>query len=183
MNKIFFITGVNGVGKSTIIPHLKNILSGDEFAVHDFDSRGVPDNADNAWRISETKYWISEGNRLSKEGKNIVICGFIKPSDLGEYDLLSPGLPEVALIMLYAKPEIIQQRLIGRYTQNGVFDESQKVIGKPVNEFIAGNVWFVEKMNKEFKEYKLPIIDTSQLAPAEVAKKSAEIIIEKLKNE
>jgi len=94
MHKIFFVTGVNGVGKSTIIPHLKSILSEDDFVVHDFDARGVPPDTDRKWRISETKYWISEGKRPSEE-KSTVICGFIKPSDLDGYDLLNSASPEI----------------------------------------------------------------------------------------
>ena len=176
MNKIFFITGVNGVGKSTIIPHLKSTLSEDEFVIFDFDARGVPSNADRTWRISETKHWISEGKRLASEGKSTIICGFIKPTDLEDYNLVENLSPEIVLVMLYAEPEIIRQRLINRYTKDGVFDESQTVISKPINEFINGNVWFVEQMKSEFEKYKFPIIDTSILAPKEVAQAVAEIV-------
>ncbi|MCX6744457.1 MAG: hypothetical protein NTX82_02955 [Candidatus Parcubacteria bacterium] len=176
MNNIFFLTGVNGVGKSTIIPHLKSLLSGDKFVIYDFDERGVPEDADRGWRISETKHWLSEGNLNSKNGKSTIICGFIKPSDLGDYNLTNNKSTEVVLILLSAKPEIIRQRLITRYTKNGVFDESKMVIGKTIDEFIKGNVWFSEQILKEFEDNNLPIIDTSGLTPAEVAKESAEII-------
>jgi adenylate kinase len=175
MNKIFFVTGVNGVGKSTIIPYLKSILPEDNFIVYDFDARGVPPDADRKWRISETKYWISEGKRLS-EDKTTVICGFVKPSDLQEYDLINNESPEIVLILLYAKPEIIKQRLIRRYTNDGIFDESQKVIGKPIDKFINGNVWFAEQIKIEFEKSGFSIIDTSSLIPEEVAKEVVNII-------
>jgi len=178
MSKIFFVTGVNGVGKTTIIPHLKSLLSETDFVVHDFDARGVPPDADRNWRISETRYWISEGKRISEE-KSTVICGFIKPSDLDEYDLSNHESPEIVLILLDAKPEIIRQRLVNRYTKNGVFDEAQKVIGKPVNEFIDDNVWFVEKLKNEFEKSGFSIIETSDLVPDEVAEKVVEIILSK----
>ena len=182
MNKIFFVTGVNGVGKSTIIPHLKAILSENYFVIHDFDSRGVPPDADRNWRILETKYWISEGKRLSEE-KSTVICGFIKPSDLEEYDLISSDLPEVVLILLHAKPEIIKERLISRYTKNGIFNETQKVIGKPINEFINGNVWFADQIKNEFEQAGFSIVDTSSLIPKEAAKEVFKIISEKINKE
>jgi len=40
--KIYFITGVCGVGKSAAIPYLKELLSKDHFDVRDFDERGCP---------------------------------------------------------------------------------------------------------------------------------------------
>lgn len=180
MNKIFFITGVNGVGKSTIMPFLAELLPADKFEIHDFDERGVPEDADHTWRISEAKHWIAEGNRLAREGMNMIICGFIKPSDLEDYKLINEGFPEIILILLSAKSEIIRQRLRGRYTKDGFFDETQKVIGKPIEEFIGGNVWFSEKIKDEFEESNFPIIETSKLAPAEIAQKVAKIILKKI---
>ncbi len=53
MQKVYFITGVNGVGKSTLIEYLKTFLVG-SFEVHDFDERGVPDKVGRQWRIDET---------------------------------------------------------------------------------------------------------------------------------
>lgn len=174
MSKIYFISGANGVGKSTILPFLKALLPHSKFSVFDFDERGVPENADRNWRISESKYWINEGNRLAQKNKGTIICGFIKPDDL-------PGLTdkesaEIRLILLDAKPEIIRQRLIKRYTKNNVFDESQKVIGKPVDKFIESSVYFSVKMKEIFKEQGCLIVDTSDLTPKEVAKEVADII-------
>jgi adenylate kinase len=174
MNKIYFISGVCGVGKSTIIPYLKSLLSQSRYSVFDFDERGVPENADRDWRMSETKHWIEEGNRLTQENKCAVICGFIKPDDLP--NLTDKESAEIRLILLDAESEIIRQRLIKRYTKNNVFDESQKVIGKPVNEFIDNNVYFSAKMKDIFKKHDCPIVDTSNLTPEEAAKKVVDII-------
>lgn len=170
MVKIYFISGVCGVGKSSIMPHLKSLLSSDKFEIHDFDERGVPDDADRNWRISESKYWIEKGMESAKTDKNTIICGFIKPDDIQN------SLPEVEMILLDAKPEIIRERLMKRYSKDGIFDESQKVIGKPVREFIEDNVYFQEPMKKSFKEKNYPIINTSKLTPLEVAEKVASII-------
>ena len=150
MNKIYFISGVCGVGKSTIMPYLKLLLPQSKYKVFDFDKRGVPENADRNWRVSESKYWIGEGNRLLQENKNAVICGFIKPDDLPS--LTDEKSAEIRLILLDAEPEIIRQRLIKRYTKNNIFDESQKVIGKPIQEFIESNVYFSLKMKDIFRK-------------------------------
>ena len=50
MNKktIYFISGASGVGKTSVIKHLKGILP-ENYEVHDFDETGVPDDADHIW--------------------------------------------------------------------------------------------------------------------------------------
>ena len=161
MNKTIFITGVNGVGKSAIMPYLINLLS-EDFCVFDFDQRGVPENADKNWRISESQYWINESKRLALENKKTIICGFVKLTDLAEGE-------NVEWILLDAPPEIIEQRLKERYSKEGIFDETQKVIGKPIQEFISGNLYILEKMRQAFQEKNCVIIDTSNLTPKEVA--------------
>ncbi|MEK7069791.1 MAG: hypothetical protein AAB962_01915, partial [Patescibacteria group bacterium] len=82
MNKIYFISGVNGIGKTTIMPPLEALLSNDKYEIHDFDERGVPENADGVWRISETRHWVNKGIELGNENKSIIVCGFIKPAEL-----------------------------------------------------------------------------------------------------
>ncbi len=171
---MYFISGVNGVGKSTLIPHLRTLIPADRYIVHDFDARGVPDGADRSWRKSEIRHWLEEGAQAAKEGKETVICGFAKPEDFD--GIRDPGMPEVEIIVLDADPETIRKRLIKRYSKEGVFDESQKVIGKPVAEFIAGNVWYAKKMREECAAAGCKIIDTSMIPPEEVAHQVAVII-------
>jgi gluconate kinase len=147
MTKMFFISGVNGVGKTSIMPYLKELLPGNEFEIHDFDERGVPENAGGSWRISETKYWVVEGVKLSGQNKSIIICGFVKPADFE--DMLNNEDLGISLILLDAQPEIIKQRLINRYSVAGYFDESQTVIGKQINVFIDGNLYILSQMKKK----------------------------------
>lgn len=175
MSKIYFISGVNGVGKTSIMPFLKTSLPNNQFEIHDFDERGVPTNADGNWRILETKYWVDLGAELALKGKSIIICGFVKPADFQE--MLSSGSFGITMIFLGATPEIIRQRLRGRYTKDGYFDESQMVIGKPINVFIDGNIYISGKMKESFAQLNSPIIDTSTLTPEEVAKKTVDIIL------
>lgn len=168
----YFISGVNGVGKSSVMPFLRTLLP--ESTVVDFDSRGVPDGADRAWRIAEATHWANEGVAASAAGKMFVVCGFVKPQDFA--DLPEAMYSEIKIVVLDADEETVRTRLMGRYTKDGVFDENQKVIGKPVMEFIDGNVWYAKKMREESKEDGLPVIDTSKLTSEEVAGKIVEII-------
>ena len=177
MNKIFFISGVCGAGKSSIIPHLKSALPSKTYQVYDFDARGVPENADHKWRFTETQHWINEGIKLSEKNKSIVVCGFTNPDEFGnEIEHERSG---VVFILLDAKPKIIRQRLESRYTKNGIFDKEQKVIGMPVNDFIDSSVKFVKQMRNIFKKHNCPIVDTSKLTPEKVSKVVADIITTK----
>lgn len=167
MGKIYFISGSCGVGKSTLIPHLQKMLPQDKYRVFDFDQRGVPENADRNWRRSEAKHWVEVGSELAKEGISTIVCGFVKVADLP-----SP----VEFVLLDIQPEILRQRLMGRYSKDGVFDPSQKVIGKPVLDFIESNIYILGQMRTTFQEQNSAIVDTSNLTPEEVAKKVASYI-------
>lgn len=175
MKKIYFISGVNGVGKTSIMPFLKTLLLSNKFEIHDFDERGVPEKADGNWRISETKYWVDLGVKLISKNKNIVVCGFVKPADFQE--MISDDSLGITSIFLDATPEIIRQRLIGRYTKDGYFDESQMVIGRPINVFIDGNIYISGQIKESFAKLNCPVVDTSNLTPLEVAKQVVGLIL------
>ncbi len=173
--KIYFISGVCGVGKTAIIPHLKKLLPSEKYDVRDFDERGVPDGADRNWRMMEVKNWLEIGTSAAQQGVSMIICGFTKKVDF--VGIRIPDMLEIEVILLDADAETIRKRLIGRYTKNGVFDETQKVIGKPVNEFIESNVWYCKIMEKECREDGCKIVDTSKITPEEVAKEIINIIV------
>jgi gluconate kinase len=172
--KIYFISGVCGVGKSAIIPYLKKLLLKDEYDVRDFDERGVPDGADHAWRMKEVEKWLEIGGQNAEKGISTIICGFVKKKDFSE--MIREGLPEIEIILLDADAETTRRRLVGRYTKNGVFDPNQKVIGKPVNEFIESNVWYCKIMEKECREDGCKVVDTSMLTIEEVSKQVVGLI-------
>lgn len=69
--KCFFIIGSSGSGKSSIIPQLQNLL-GNDWVVYDFDSIGVPKNADKQWRQQNTERWLAQ---IAKEKKNVCLAG------------------------------------------------------------------------------------------------------------
>lgn len=171
--KIYFISGVCGVGKTSIIPYLKKYLP-NTYDVRDFDERGVPDGADSTWRKSELMKWLEIGESAAKEGVSTIICGFVKRKDFEDYK--SEGAPDIETILLDANAETIRKRLMGRYSDNGIFDETKKVIGKPVNEFIESNVYYCDIMREECRAEKWNIIDTSNLTIDEVSKEVVDLV-------
>lgn len=80
---IFFITGASGVGKTTLVEQLKlrNIPS---CIIYDFDERGVPSNADKAWRKRETELWLDVAVKNLEKNISTVICGVSVPSEILE---------------------------------------------------------------------------------------------------
>lgn len=173
--KTYFISGVCGVGKSAIMPYLKKLLPSDKFDVRDFDERGVPDGADSAWRKSEVKKWLEIATESAQRGVSTIICGFAKSKDFE--GVVAEGTPEIEVLLLDADAETIRKRLMGRYSKDGVFDDTQKVIGKPVNEFIESNVYYCDIMRKECTEEGCKIVDTSNSTPEEVAQEVLALLI------
>lgn len=169
--RVCFITGVNGVGKSTLIPHLKTLLPQEKYVVHDFDARGVPDGADDAWRVTEIRLWLEEAARSGE--KETIICGFVRPQDFNEIDTANF---DIKIIMLYADAETIRTRLKKRYSKDGIFDEDTKVIGISVNQFIENNVWYADRMREECSKEGCPVVDTSALSPDEVTQEVLKMV-------
>ena len=73
MNKLYFIGGASGSGKTAIMPELQKIL-GSEIKVYDFDDIGVPEGADKKWRQESTEKWLQQ---LLADGKDACLLGQI----------------------------------------------------------------------------------------------------------
>lgn len=57
-HKIYFVSGVSGVGKTSTLEQLKKLLPANIFDVRDFDERGVPDGGGPLWHNNETHHWL-----------------------------------------------------------------------------------------------------------------------------
>ncbi|MDB5237031.1 MAG: hypothetical protein JWL88_133 [Parcubacteria group bacterium] len=163
MPSIYLITGVNGVGKSSIIPYLAEELSDKDFAIHDFDERGVPDSAGKEWRETELNYWLSVGEANAEKEVSTIICGYMKPEEIHSASL------EVKVILLDADAETIASRVLSRYETPESLTELERTTGKTPEEFAASNVWVSAKFRELSNEYGYMIIDTSHLTPEAVA--------------
>jgi GNAT superfamily N-acetyltransferase len=84
---LYFIGGASGSGKTSVMPHLKELLK-DGIAVYDFDDIGVPEGADKKWRGESTEKWLQ---KLLSEGKDGCLLGQIV---LGEI-LSSPSAKQI----------------------------------------------------------------------------------------
>src|SRR6185436_13154297 len=129
---IFFVTGVVGAGKSTMMRPLQTML-GARYAIHDFDERGVPDKVDFDWAAQEKRHWIDVGAANSQKGIVTVICGFALPSDEDDREL-------VQFILLDLSEAALRERLRQRYSNPANVVELRRMTGKTVEESVRENV-------------------------------------------
>ena len=172
--KLFFITGVCGAGKSSVLQFLKKMLPNDAYDVRDFDSRGVPNNATREnWRFPETKHWIALANENAKKGITTIITGFANPEELPL--LRSENDIETECILLDASKETIRARLTKRNTPEALAD-LERVVGGSADAFIENNISFASKLRTICEEHHCAIIETDDISPEEVAMKITKII-------
>tara|TARA_B100001179_G_C18484662_1_gene357180 strand:+ start:199 stop:726 length:528 start_codon:yes stop_codon:yes gene_type:complete len=173
MKKVYFLSGCSGVGKTTIMNYLKTLLP-DSYKVCDFDERGVPDNADHTWRLNQTKEWIKEGRDITEDNKLLLVCGFLNPDEMEDIqkDFLDV---EVLTILLDGDADVIEKRLRTRNQNNEVKANLERVVGS-AEDFIQNNTKFIPVLREIFKKHNLPIIDTTNKNPEEVAKEVVKLI-------
>lgn len=165
--KIYFIIGANGVGKTTLLSRLVALLPESLFELHDFDERGVPDNADKNWRLSETNHWITCGEENKLQGLSTIICGFSKPEEIGE---------RAEIILLDVNESSLEKRLKGRYQTEASLKELERTTGKTVEKFLTDNIYVSSLLRKSCEERGCKIIETSDVSSADVAQTVAELI-------
>jgi dephospho-CoA kinase len=147
--KTFFITGAEGVGKSSVLNILKkNFPSMD---IHDFDEVGVPLNPPLKWRMDTTIYWIKEGIKNQKKGKFTCIIGLSFPAEINSFKE-SKEINKIKFCLLDISEKERKRRLIKR-------DSSKDIINDLENLY---------NLRKQIKRVNGHIIDVSKLSLDEV---------------
>ena len=170
---LFFVTGVPGIGKTSIIGHLKGLL-GDRYEVHDFDERGVPDNVSVRWRMREMAHWTKESVDNGRRGISTVVCGNVMPSE-------ASAEVESAFICLDATDEKLRERLEGRYKDPKSVEDLKRMTGLTPEESVRVNLRNAPPLRRECESRSIPTVDTSDIPPEKVAEKVAEFIRAKSK--
>ncbi len=168
--KIYFITGVCGVGKSTVIPYLKSFLRKNNYDVRDFDERGVPSKAGRNWRIKETEHWVKFGKVNLKKGISTFVCGFSNPEEL-------KAEKNIGFILLDAGKKTIAERITKRYQTEESIKELKRVSGGTVEKFIENNTNFSKKLkNICLNDERCAIINTINILPEQVARQIVDVV-------
>ncbi|UNK71083.1 AAA family ATPase [Microbacterium sp. H1-D42] len=107
------VTGASGVGKSTALGALRKVDFGRPMICVEFDSIGVPEGADTAWRHDAIERWVQFALAAQDEGSDVMLFGQAPPGEL----LAAPSadqLDGIAICVLHASPTSQEARLLGR---------------------------------------------------------------------
>ena len=172
--KIYFISGVSGVGKSSALEHLKKLLPLDKFDIRDFDERGVPDGGGPSWHKQETANWLRAGTENAQSGKSTIICGFNEPERVRTVQ--NETHPETELILLHASGDTVRKRLLGRYPTKESEKEIERAVGVPLVQFAEECATYAPKLRDIFARESCRIIETDTKTPLEVAREIVELV-------
>jgi thymidylate kinase len=175
-HKIYFISGVSGVGKTSTLEQLKKILPQSAFDVRDFDERGVPDGGGPKWHDNETRHWLDVAAVNAKNGKSTVISGFTNPEQFKNIHNPDRDIP-AQIILLDISPEILKKRLYGRHMTPESKQEIERAAGVSLDEFVEQCASFAPKLRMIFEQNDFPIVGTDNKNPEEVAKEIADYIL------
>lgn len=174
-HKIYFISGVSGVGKTSTLEQLKKILPQSTFDVRDFDERGVPDGGGPKWHNEETRHWLDVALVNAASNKSTVISGFTNPERF--IKIHNPGMDIPAqLILLDVSADTLRKRLYGRHTTSESRKEIERAAGVSLDNFVEQCATFAPKLRSIFEEYKYPIVLTDNKTPEEVARDVVNLI-------
>ncbi|KRC61812.1 hypothetical protein ASE14_13455 [Agromyces sp. Root81] len=79
----------------------------------EFDSIGVPDDADTAWRHGAIEHWAQQALAAQADGAHVLLCGQVPMGEL----LAAPSadrLEGIAVCLLHCSPEVRSERLLQR---------------------------------------------------------------------
>lgn len=113
------LTGASGSEKSTVLALLDGRDWGVEIRCVEFDSIGVPEGADTAWRHAAIEHWVEQALAAERDGAHMLLCGQIPMGEL----IATPSadqLSRIRVCMLDCSPEARSERLRNR----GVSDEA-----------------------------------------------------------
>ena len=175
MNKIYFISGVSGVGKTSTLQKLKELLSTNTFDIRDFDERGVPDGGGQVWHDNETRYWLNVAISNAKAGKSTIISGFTNPEQFKKIHNSEKDI-SAQIILLDVSPDVLRKRLYGRHVTPESRQEIERAGGVSLDEFVEQCASFAPKLRLIFEQNGFPIIDTNNKTSEIIAQEIIKIL-------
>lgn len=175
MNKIYFVSGVSGVGKSSTMNHLKRMLPANKYDIRDIDERGVPDGGGLKWLNKETRHWLNVAKSNALNGRSTIVCGFANPELFREVYKQDEDIP-AQIILLHASGDTLKQRLQARHSTLESIKEIERASALPVDKFIESNIEFAPRLREICENYQCPVIETDDRTPEEIAREIVRII-------
>jgi hypothetical protein len=107
------VTGVSGAGKSASLAALTYAFAEAPVTCEEFDSVGVPADADTAWRHGVVEHWVRHALTEQRQGRHMVLCGQVAMGEL----LAAPTadkLDGIAACVPHCSPDVRRDRLLAR---------------------------------------------------------------------
>lgn len=174
-HKIYFISGVSGVGKTSTLEHLKKTLPQSALDVRDFDERGVPDGGGPTWHNNETRHWLDVAVSNASNGKSTVVSGFMNPEQFKKIHNSDKDI-SAQIILLDVSEDVLRKRLYGRHTTPESKKEIERAAGVSLDEFVEQCASFAPKLRSIFEQNNFPIVDTDNKTPEIIAQEVMSII-------
>lgn len=117
MNKIYFVIGASGAGKTTAVKNIEK-SNPDDFEYCYFDSIGVPSNEEmikkfgsgDNWQKTNTNFWVQ---KMKKSSKPAILDGQTRPSFIEEA-CRANNVSAYEVILFDCSNEVRKQRLVDR---------------------------------------------------------------------
>jgi dephospho-CoA kinase len=151
---LFIITGASGSGKSTVVPHLRELLP--DFDVFDIDEELIT-NAVGDWQIVKN-IWMRIASHIAKSKRMTILCGTQMPWEIEKCDDYKE-FSQFYFLNLHCDDSVREKRLLERGWSNELIVE-HKIFAK----------WLIENADKEF-DPPMVMIDTSHTSVNEVSLK------------
>ena len=147
--KIVFISGVSGVGKSTICEYIKESHLLDEYIAFDID------DLENINNYNESNYNMFYENAIKKamtksDDKNIILGSCINPNDFDKINILK-DIDEYINILITCSDNEIEKRLKKRDSSRNCSDD----------DFIKSQIKYQNYMIKHLDLYQLHLDNTT----------------------
>ena len=107
------VTGASGSGKSTVLAALSGRFAAESAVCVEFDSIGVPVDADTAWRHRAVERWVQVAVHEQQHGRHLVLFGQVPIGELLAAPSVS-SLAGVAACLLHCSPVTRCERLMAR---------------------------------------------------------------------
>jgi thymidylate kinase len=152
---LFVITGSEGVGKSTLVPELKNLL-GDKFVVYDYDEVLRPYDLTDSWAEEVLTKVCEHVLENKNHHQTTVLAGLIRPYQLQKV-AQKFNMTNIKLLLLDISVEEQTKRLTERKGKINLKGENEELIA--FREYIKES------------EYDYQILEATDMKVADIVRK------------
>jgi dephospho-CoA kinase len=161
---IVWLTGASGVGKTTLLSHLKEKYSNSDWEFLKFDSIGVPSQEEmvkeygsgSNWQQAKTYEWI---DKMAHEypGKKLIVMDGQANLDFIKSGFEKVNFNDYKIILIDCEQEIMVKRLVDERQQAWLASEDMKN--------------WLKFLRNQAEAYNATIIETSYSTPVQVVEK------------